>query len=817
MTIETSKLDESDFPPSYDASERDTDNQQDTRSTNMKQKNVPYRPSPEQQRQIDLLSGTKSNNSKPQSPLTTVNSATRTEYFDLLPSFEMFQSILKRDDRQFQEDLSRSPPRYGDTLNSVSSNNASLAPSPRHSIDQNLHSSVPEYRIEQELERQREQEHAIYSEASSRPTLSPIASSPGLHNQNIAVTEETYGASPLDNIDRLNKATNSAIDIQIYVTKTVPQPNTKSDLESRLKEYTSGDHVNGYIIVSNTSSSAVEFGLFTVSLEGTVKSTERNANAFDFNHRYSRILMKKFLKMYDLSASYGYTYVPNSAGIEYEPFTLDELDGCSIGLPDNRILQPKTKYKKFFTFKFPHSLLDNVCVNSVLPHLLPPPSMGVDKTCFYNRGESIALNKALGYGTLSVRGTPLLTKDFSFDDMSVSYTIEAKIIDKINSKEAVSHQDINSAKSDYVISKSAQYFLRFIPDLKEQVAYCKLHNIGNYPDIGLGGKFLDQLKYNTTWSSIQQLNNQVEKEIDQKLNNEELSPLEMKLKNLQLHEDSKIIQNDTFVTTNRPVDIYGKKKKMILSSLIKLGLLTMSINFPDKVIPYGSPRLLMKYNNGEDNSLQPVTSNMEELYNRGVEDVLDTLEADLCFESESNVRPPPIKVSTNIVAWSYNTEYPLPFEMGYDFFYKSHEHALNDSVETTQSNLHLIKSQVSNYVSFLKSNSIIVSKESFMYLKAVQKLGIKKDTIKDYFETHVEEPDWKILQLSDGKFRWTKRLRISLAIENKHNVTLLPTFQNCLVGRLYCLQVSVKYKGTNSEQNEFAHNVVSLDVPVLVG
>lgn len=82
-----------------------------------------------------------------------------------------------------------------------------------------------------------------------------------------------------------------------------------------------------------------------------------------------------------------------------------------------------------------------------------------------------------------------MTKDFSFDDMSVSYTIEAKIIDKINSKEAVSHQDINSAKSDYVISKSAQYFLRFIPDLKEQVAYCKLHNIGNYPDIGLGGKF----------------------------------------------------------------------------------------------------------------------------------------------------------------------------------------------------------------------------------------------------------------------------------------------------------------------------------------
>ncbi|KAI5970060.1 hypothetical protein CANMA_000884 [Candida margitis] len=817
MTRKTSKLDKYDLPPSYDISEGNNDAEVEARSKKSRSKNVPYRPSPEQQRQIDLLSGTATNSSRPQSHLTAVNSATRTEYFDLLPSFEMFQSILRRDDRQFQEDFSRSPPRYGDTLNSTSSNDVSLASTPRQSIDQSLTNLVPEYTIEQELERQREQEQGVFSEVSPRPLLSPMVSSPGVHNQNVAVTQETYGASPLDNIDKLHKATNSAIDIQIYVTKTIPQPNTKSELEFRLKEYTSGDHVNGYVVVTNTSDSPVEFGLFTVSLEGTVKSTEKNPHAFNFNNKYSRILMKKFLKMYDLSASYGYTYVPNSAGIEYEPFTLDKMDGCLIGLPDNRILQPKTKYKKFFTFKFPHGLLDNACVNSVLPHLLPPPSMGVDKTCFYNRGESITLNKTLGYGTLNIRGTPLLTRDFCFDDMSVSYTIEAKIIDKVNSKEAVSHQDIDNATNDYVISKSAQYFLRFIPDLKEQVAYCKLHSLGNFPDVGLGGKFLEQLKYNTTWHQIQELNNKVEKEIDQKLNSDELSPFEMKLKNLKLNEDSKIILDDNFVTTNRPVDIYGKKKKMILSSLIKIGQSTMSINFPDKVIPYGSPRLLMKYNSGNDNSLHPVTSNMEELYNRDDEDVLDTLETDLCFESDSNIRPPPIKVSTNIVVWSYHTEYPLSFEIGYDFFYKNQANASNDSVETTEKNLHQIKDQVGHYINFLKSNSLIVSKESFMHLKSVQKLGIMKDTVKDYFRTDLDEPDWNVSQLGNGKFRWTKRLKISLSVENKHNVTLIPTFQNCLVGRLYCLQVVVKYKGTNSEQNEFAHNVVSLDVPVLVG
>ena len=114
MTIETSNLTESDSPPSYDASECNSNTRQESIANGSKRKNVPYQPSAEQQRQIDLLSGTESS-SKPRSPLTTVNSATRTEYFDLLPSFEMFQSILKRDDRQFQEDLSRSPPCYGDT------------------------------------------------------------------------------------------------------------------------------------------------------------------------------------------------------------------------------------------------------------------------------------------------------------------------------------------------------------------------------------------------------------------------------------------------------------------------------------------------------------------------------------------------------------------------------------------------------------------------------------------------------------------------------------------------------------------------------
>ena len=79
------------------------------------------------------------------------------------------------------------------------------------------------------------------------------------------------------------------------------------------------------------------------------------------------------------------------------------------------------------------------------------------------------------------------------------------------------------------------------------------------------------------------------------------------------------------------------------------------------------------------------------------------------------------------------------------------------------------------------------------------------------------EAGWKVSQLGNQKFRWTKNLKIPLTAINKNNVNLLPSYQSCLVGRLYCLQVVVKFKGSGSEANEFADNMVSVDIPILVG
>ena len=883
-------------------------------------KNVPYRPSPEQQVHIDLLSQNTTS-------LTSVTSRTQSDYFDVLPSFQMFQSILKRDDTQFNENLTVNPPIYGDTRNSSPSPPESLTPTTSHrenTLDSQLDAAIRSLAVADF-----EEEYLFEDDEGNEQ----IPHNERAHNHNVSVTTDHYGASPLDNIDRLPKSPYSPLDIQIFVTKKVPQPNFTNELETRLKEYTSGDIVNGYITITNTSDNPVDFGLFTVSLEGTIKATERNLNSSILDaHKYKKILMKKFLKMYDLNASYGYVHIPNSAGIEYEAFTTDLSDGCQIGLPNDRVLMPQCKYKKFFTFKFPNKLLDNSCMNGVLSHILPPPSMGIDKTCFYNRGESIQLNKSLGYGFLNVRGTPLLTKDYSFEDVSVSYTIEAKIIDHVNSKnkDPLSQHEINdlNSASEYAISSSSQYFLRFIPDLKDQIKYYNQEGGSDSFGIGIDGKLFRDHHMLRTWKLIQEYNYRIEKEIDERLNNDEYSTDDLKRKNMiitpteisenlyrssndtannfKLQDPDHFYEDERMIGSKSPITVYGKKKKLILSFLVKIGTLKLYVRVPKRVISYSSPKLLMKYNNGDeamlaaltqsvsassDASLRPVSSvssslsNVTDLYNRDVDDIINSIDLSLVFNpTETTVKPPQISyIETNIIFWSYNADYPLPYELGYDFFYTNpeqesqrgdnslypkasnivdpqssnpiHPQSSNkssqtpeqfkeeevyrnpqeDEVQTTRKNLQTLKDQALNYINFLKSSGTYLSKNSFLYLKGIKSLGVKKDSIKDYYKTltaqsHPEilnnEGGWVAHQVpsetgepgtSNKSLKWIKNFSIPLEPINKNNVNLIPSFQNCLVGRIYCLQVVVKFKGSNGEQNEFADNVVRVDVPILVG
>lgn len=849
-----------------------------------KQKNVPYRPSKELQSHIDKLdSGADVN-----AALETTLSGTRTEYFHVLPSFQMFQSILKRDDSQFNESLSGIPPTYEDSRGSLPVHTPSLSPQTSYlpaghhenNMDALLSSTADrlnEYQMNDST--YQEENFTFADETNDQPHSPPAVASPNTRGALLEPSDH-YGHTVLDNIDRLSKSNSSPLDIQIYVTKKIPQPNYRNDLETRLKEYSAGDVVNGYIVITNTSEAPVDFGLFMVSLEGTIRATERDDS--DGAHspmRYKKVLVKKFLKMYDLNASYGYAHIPSSVGVEYRAFTKDN-EGCILGLPNERVLEPFQKYKKFFTFTFPEKLLDNTCMHLILPHVLPPPSFGIDKSCFFHRGEHINLNKALGYGNLDIRGTPLLTRDYAFDDISISYSIEAKFIDKLDAKdqkEAVFEHQINdsSALSTYTISRSQQYFLRFVPDIKEQML--DYYNQGSqygqetFGTLGIGGKLFYDYQHHSTWLAIREQNLKIMREIDSKLKKEstvsEVKELNLvqhssheqseeswegikpQLLNQELESRDDVYYQDQRMICGPENAIYGKKKKSILSSLAVIGDLKVYVQVPDEVIPYTSPRLLMRYNcNTEDNgagmhNLMPVSSTREilELYNRDEKDLLRSVNITLQFTAHDNATKPPAigYIEANVVCWSYNSEYPLPVKLLYDFYYtspekdqarneqkpKSDHHEKVDEVERTRSNLQWVKDQVSHYISFLKTNKTMISRDSFLYIKAMQTLAIKKDTVKDFFKTvtsssHPQlltnELGWNAVQ-QGNKIVWTKDISVPLVTVNKNNITLVPNFQSCLVGRSYCLQMVVKYKGSGGDQNEFADNVVKSEVPLVIG
>lgn len=860
----------------------------------VKKKNVPYRPSRHLQAQIDKLG-------EPLNSLTPLSSGTKTEYFDVLPSFQMFQSILKRNDFEFDENNLGNPPLY--TVASSASDASLPIQSSSAEIDQVLlNASNPDFNLDDsdeyddELEGQylfsdTESEDGLqlrapraqhHNEPGPRIGRSPLRSLSPVRSTSVGVpghgapgspanimTHESYGHSVLDNIDTLPHARSSPLTIEIYVTKDVPVPHQLNALETKLKEYSCGDVVNGYVIITNTLDKDVDFGLFTVSLQGTIKliNTTKNDRGVEVTHS---IIQKKILKMYDLNASYNETAIPSSAGIEYEAFSRDQYDGCVMGLPDNRILKAREKYKKFITFKFPDMLLDIVCPHGVMRHTMAPPSFGIDTTAFFKRAGTIEINKALGYGCLASKGSPIRVRDYCFENVSVSYAIRAEFIDKQHTEDQslpVFTEDINDPKnkSKYIISKSAEFFLRLLPNVKSQVdSFSKAHSlfgVETFDTVGIDGVLYGRLAKRETWHFINRMNLTIEQEIQSALDKREFSGDDMKRKNISTeqpfhHVSSKInlkvtpeihdflpeyivreFERSRILFTHKPINVSIKKKKLLMLTAEKVGEAILAVKVPTKLIAYGSPRLIQKYNDGREDSsalaavssrenlLSPISSNnMMELYNRNDDTVIKKVDLELWFKPtvDKSLLPEVSLVEFNVVAWSYKTDYPIPISFDHDFFYSRSDVSgaviQHDDVENTKENLQQFKDVINQFIAFLRQTKTYISQNTFSYLKGLSKLGVKKDLLKEYFQTVSIQPsdpnceDWKPQTFANGQTLWNKKMSVPLITINKNNVTLPPSFQSCLVGRLYSLQVKVKFKGSDEH-----HNFTNIDVPVIIG
>ncbi|CAR29660.1 hypothetical protein ZYGR_0AD03440 [Zygosaccharomyces rouxii] len=356
---------------------------------------------------------------------------------DVLPSFEMYNSLHRHIPQgNINPDCHDFPPCYQEI---EAQQNSILRNTDQPTEIQALDSQNPQQRPDL---RRSSSSGVNNLQAFSTQHLS-IQNTQSILQESSEPIEDDFNDSDSINIDKLYSLPklSTPIEVTIRLTKNPPKPHVRPEEESILKEYTSGDVIHGYCIVENMSSQPLPFEMFYVTLEGYTSLIDRQVG---------KRTLKRFLRMVDLSASWSYTNIQLSTGVSVVVGDVD-YDNCVIGLTNNRILEPGVKYKKFFTFKLPNQLLDVTCKQEQFSHTLLPPTFGVDKFRNHGKYSGIRVNNILGCGHLGVKGSPILTIDMVDENLSINYTVDARIVGK----------DKRTQKLN--LMKEADYNIRVIP------------------------------------------------------------------------------------------------------------------------------------------------------------------------------------------------------------------------------------------------------------------------------------------------------------------------------------------------------------------
>ena len=360
---------------------------------------------------------------------------------DVLPSFEMYNTLHRHIPQgNVNPDLHDFPPNYCDVqaqsqCNLQTSNNSSSSSS---IVQDNLHALPSTSTIINNLHPLSTQHLTIQS--TRNIDEGGLA---GIDEDEINSIEDDIGEDENIFIDKLYTLPKKStpIDIDIRITKRPSNPPEKPEEESIMKEYTTGDVIHGYCVVENKSSQPLKFEMFYVTLEAYVSLIDRQKG---------KRTVKRFLRMVDLSASWSYGNILTGSGFKLIP-DQEDFDHSLVGLSNKRILEPGVKRKKFFMFKFPKQLLDVTCKQEHFSHCLLPPSAGIDKYRNNCKYSGIKVNHILGCGHLGSRGSPILTYDLVDDNMSINYTIDARIVGKDQKTKQLN------------IMKEREYNIRYIP------------------------------------------------------------------------------------------------------------------------------------------------------------------------------------------------------------------------------------------------------------------------------------------------------------------------------------------------------------------
>lgn len=681
-------------------------------------------------------------------------------YFDVLPSFEMYHSLQYHTPSDVK---GVSPPDYSPSLISADS-----------SADQLLNNN----------------ESGLFTSVTTAPSSSLLSIPSSSFAPQVSASTELYDKNIVDNYHRLPQFDQQGLNISINITKNLPGPHTTNENESILKEYSSGDIVHGYVVIENKSGKDVPFKGFYVTLEGvtTVVDTTRKA-----------MINKKFLIMVDLSATWTPSAISSSAvNQDYVYGTVDAVDGCFIGLPDERIIKPGLKYKKFFTFKLPYNVLDDKCRHEQNLHLLLPPSLGFNKLYKNGKYADIEIDPILKYGYRSFPGGggPVIVEDLTRNLISISYSINALFVDDESPR----------CNGKLSVIKHGEHFLRFIPFGFGESLFSSKRILSNFKSViemnlrscenFLEGdvKTKESISRHTSslYSSSTNINHS---------SNSHAVPIQFPIRN-ENGIPTEITRHITYQSKPSSKFSFGKS----FSSEPCHGALTITTGVPKDGIPYVAPKLIHKVNKIDNMNNKGIENfnNLLDILKTNEKRVIDELTLDLNFESSLNgssdgiLNLPKLKnVAVDLLALNIYSNNSIPMKLSSDIFLNQDD--TRDLLSGFKSQFKPYMKQYQEYQSKFEQLGMKIDshfdKNIHRDLLAIEEIKCDSFVISNLFQTdkdfNANQTNWKSIKPNE----FTKQIKVKFDLnQEKVKEALVPTFQSCLITRAYFIQVSLTFK-----------------------
>lgn len=721
--------------------------------------------------------------------------------WNILPSYQLYQSTFSKNILPSNEDLRYAPPTY-DT--------SSVTPQETHSINQsNDYFPV----LPESPEFQAAQIHS--SQPSPNPAQVDLESPTRWENSILGNIHR------LKNLSDINSNIANRLKIEIEITEKSCQRGVKPTIIDPLTiEYQLGDSINGFITVRNISNSPILFDMFSVVFEGKISVTS------DTDKKKS-LVFYKFLNMFDYNAS----WTPADMGDETDADMIDPLDNTLLKFPMEKVFEPRITYKKFFNFKLPDKLLDAACeVHNLTRHCEILPTLGLAKDQFLkslrrfregnqglnNRksgvevsGPSPALNQTRKPGLSGVLDRRL--KDLSFPDTAVSYSVEARVIGKASDYENIIRKhSIKSQADEFIVVNESSCFIRVIP--RERLSHVFDEEMIEKES---------RLIYNNLVTRITQkielgkdLLNEKRPQILDNTNTYELTRVPSITKRRQLYND----RHDTHVgfnrfsgqDTNSYYELFVPYKKKSLTAASKIiGMVGVSTPKTEYKLKYVPP---YKYR-----TLHPHVPRKELKTTLNI-----PLEFVFSFQDNSakTLKPPDIKsISAELIVFTYRSrKYPIPIEIFSDLLFKNKLE--NDNIEN-----YLVKpfqkylEEITDLTRKLSCEVLNVDSQLIMDMKCLANLSTKYNSLKvddSKVSSNIASVPWRYVPgggKPDGDQEvFSKPVNISVDLGNvfskesnlSHDeftaeaYSLVPNFQSCIIGRAYYLRLNIKLQNNDS-------------------